>query len=84
MIRKIYNKSMNYKYMRSECWFICGTIVSNTIFKNFIKSNLYFKNISSNILNTCLNNYKIEKKKRNILILMFLNWLIVFLAYFKI
>ena len=64
MIRKIYNKSMNYKYMRSECWFICRTIISNTIFKNFIKSNLYFKNISSNILNTCLNNYKIEKKKK--------------------
>ena len=64
MIRKIYNKSMNYKYMRSECWFICSTIISNTIFKKFIKSNLYFKNISSNILNTCLNNYKIEKKKK--------------------
>ena len=64
MIRKIYNKSMNYKYMRSECWFICRTIIPNTIFKNFIKSNLYVKNISSNILNTCLNNYKIEKKKK--------------------
>ena len=64
MIRKIYNKSMNYKYMRSECLSINSMIKSNKRFKNYIKSNPYFKNMSYHIFKTCLDNYKIPKKRK--------------------
>ena len=68
MIRQIFSKDINYRYMKYECIYNTKEIIIRSNFKNYIKSNYDLKNLSHQILQKCLNNYKIPKTKKKYII----------------
>ena len=67
MIRQIFSKDINYRYMKYECIYNTKEIIIRSNFKNYIKSNYDLKNLSHQILQKCLNNYKIFIKNNEII-----------------